>query len=71
MFAVPALACADHIKPIQPFSKNKKADDGPQAATLDRFTKRIRKLSRKVKMIALGCLLLFVSWITDNSDIQK
>jgi len=39
MFAVPALACADHIKPIQPFSENMKADDRPQTATLDQFTK--------------------------------
>lgn len=67
MFAVPALACADHIKPIQSFSQNVKADDRPQSAvTLALFTKRLRKLPRKVKKVSLGCLLLFASWVTDT-----
>lgn len=54
------------FKHIQLFSEKMITDDWPQIAKLDWFTKRIRKLPRKVKMIFLGCVLLFVSLITDT-----
>lgn len=46
-------------------------DDWPQIAKLEWFTKRIRKLPGKIKVILLGCVLLFISLITDDSGIQN
>lgn len=46
-------------------------DDWPQIAKLEWFTKRIRKLPGKIKVILLGCVLLFISLTTDDSGFQN
>lgn len=52
------------------FCSKKTVTDEPQRTKLDWFTKRIRKLPRKVKMILLGYVLLFIFSIT-YSGIQN
>ena len=60
-------------KHVQFFSKKIITDDWPHIAKLDWFTKRIRKLPRKVKMILLGVWVCFTFCLFDSkySGIQN